>query len=598
MMEIGSSDYTGILAELKALNRTWCMVDGGNDDETNAVGSDQQQVGGDSREMQKTPLTPLEKSQKAISKLPASSGGSIVPCLFSALHKTNKNSKQGDKNKSSTSQTPEHPDNKKISTNEYELRQMEWHVVLILEIWSCASQSGRKTDLLDALSSAILLYRDQQSKSRNTDKKKKKKKRKRDKKDSKAPTILSEHEKERLVLDHFVDLLSRVPFLLPRDVPLSQFLNNNILSSNRLFWERSPRVVSHIYETFEIPNPYFKKKEKSPAAKKDGKKKEDDSAAKKRKSEKLQAIAKSKKRQRLALLTTKRPKYQGSHFHGNRDDLSKLLDKKKQKTAVSKGKSDKSISLTQRKSRRSKTTTTTANTNTNTNKRQRFENVDQTPTVQKRAGHQGKNKGSIRDENKMNSEKVRKSQDRPKRPTPSGGRTNIDALLADPIARDPPNKSAKTDATTRNNVLQGNKNSITEVLPMTPRKSTDTARVIGETPVPEGNFTPVPKSTLRLVVGETPVPSNRYKMVIGETPTYVNTFGSTPTSPFSSPPVLPSPSKLEECKIPSKQTVKLFGLLKRTNSVGMNAPKGLPKKTLKRTSSIDNARAFLRQKTL
>ncbi len=571
MMEMGSSD-TRILAKLKSLHKTWCM-DGG-DHEIDAAGIDQQQ----------TSLTPLENARTTISKLPASSNGLIVPCLFSALHKGNR---------SSTPQTPEPADKNKASTNEYTLRQMEWHVVLILELWSCASLSGRKTDITDALSSAILLYREEQSRqnSDNADKKKKKKKKKRkkDKKDSKK-TILSEPEKERLVLDHLVHLLSRVPFLLPRDVPLSRFLKNRILSSNRLFWERSPRTVSHIYETFEIPNPCLKKKEKSPTAKKDVKKKEDDVAAKKRKSEKLLAMAKSKKRQRLALLSTKRPKYQGSHFHGNRDDLSKLLDKKKPKTSLSKGNS-----LSQRKSSSSKITTTN-----NTNKRQRFEKVDPTPSVRKKADHQGKNKGNIRDENKINSEKVRKSQDRPKRPKPSGGRTSIDAILADPIARVPQNKSAKTNATTRNNVnVQGNKSSITEVLPMTPRKSADTARVIGETPVKEGNFTPVPKSTARLVVGETPVPNNLSKVVVGETPTYENNFRSTPTSPFFSPPVLPSPSKLEECKLPSKQPVKLFGLLKRTNNVGLNAPKGLSKKpAMKRTSSIDNARAFLRQKSL
>jgi hypothetical protein len=644
---MAGSDVATIVAQLKALNRTWCIdgkdgsttadIDIDIDIDINAVVN----VGNSTNKLQQldpqnkqttATLTPLEQARIAISKLPPTTSssssdtsettitnGSIVPYLFSALKEKDNDTKdviKDEKNVSSSSQTlPSGTNKNNVTRNEYELRQMEWHIVLLLELWSCASQSSdkerdsSKSMVLDALAVSILLYRDQsRQKSRNnTNHKKKRKKRKKD--NRKKPknnvssvtttttttttTNMSEKEKETLFLDHLVQVLYRAPFLLPRDVPLSEFLTYRILSRESLFWERLHHVVSHIYETFEISNPFvFVPKSK------DGEddrgdisidesvlvmssglhEKSDDSkeqhscslpgsgkiknfadettttvAAKKRKAayrEKLLAIAKNKKRQRLASLTTKK-KHRGSHFSRNLDYISKLLEKKKTKTILSSSNStcgkmgiansDDGAKATLKERKTSKN-----NFATTTTRNHGSENVDLSARTkvdrQEKKKHSDMNRGNAETKVKRG-EEVIQSRGRSKRPSQpkevSQQAINeqappsidlMETILDNKRKRNNHNNNNTNDNSNGN----GNNNS-----------GSNGSRNVEVLPM-------TPRKTLRsyatLVVGETPVPTRRFEaVVVGATPVAGNgssrvletIVGETPTyenNSFGSPP--------------------------------------------------------------
>ena len=597
-----SNADSGILEELKALNKSWCTSISPDKEETSNV-TDAKSNGKEEADpkKKKAPLTPLVKARNAISKLPPSSD-SIVPYLFSALNKTTKDVNKTPQDATSAAPSSQSPtDMEKDSENNFKLRQMEWHVVLVLELL-CASQSRdglvSMAAVLDALVASIRLYREEQSRTKHKKLDKKKKKKKKRKRKA-SPQILSQEDKEKLLLDHLIEVLSRAPFLLPRTVPLSQFLNTNILS-DKILWASLPNVVSHIYQAFEIPNPHLKKPkdrslllgssvldpnivvdstERDSAIPKASKKKNVDSeASKKRKTEKLQNIAKTKKRQRLASLTSKK-KHRGSHFHRNLDDISKLLDKNQSKSALSAnrdksklGRNDKSTALKERKS------------NTGNSKSKLSAKAGRTETNKL---NPDKNQKSVRSKRPLNATVVRRND-------------NIDDLLADPMAK----RSSTNDKIANGNPSRKSSNSnestTVETLPMTPRRkvrSDAESRIISETPVPSS-------SGRRMVVGETPVPADR--TTVAETPTYDNRFGSTPISsaPFFSPPPLPSPMTLPTPSVEetTKQPVKLFGLLKRTNSITSRGRmetgmKGGAKNRAPSTSSIDKGLAFLRSKS-
>ena len=597
-----SNADSGILEELKALNESWCRSISPDKDET-SNGTDSKSNGQEdgNPKKKKAPLTPLEKARNAISKLPPSSD-SIVPYLFSSLHATTKdvnNTSQDATSATPSSQSP--PDTEKVSENDYKLRQMEWHVVLVLELL-CASQSRdglvSMPAVLDELVASIRLHREEQSRTKHQKLDKRKKKKKKRKREP-SPTILSQEEKEKLLLNHMIEVLSRAPFLLPRTIPLSQFLNTNVLSDKTL-WKNLPNVVSYIYQAFEIPNPHLKKpKDRSmllgssvldpnividsterdstiPKASK--KKNVDVEASKKRKTEKLQNIAKTKKRQRLASLTSKK-KHRGSHFHRNLDDISKLLDKTQSKSALSAsrgksklGRNDKSATLKERKS------------NTDNSK----------SALSAKAGRA--------ETNKLNPDKNQKSvrSKRPLNATVLRRKDNIDDLLADPTAKRSSTNHKAANGNPSKKSSTSNQSTTVDALPMTPRRkvrSDAESRIINETPVPSS-------SGRRMVVGETPVPADR--TTVAETPTYDNRFGSTPISsaPFFSPPPLLSPMTLPTPSVEetTKQPVKLFGLLKRTNSITSRGRmetgmKGGAKNRAQSTSSIDKGLAFLRSKS-
>ena len=622
---------TEIVAQLKAFNRTWRVdVDAynkDNKDESIAAGADAR-IGPnknylDQKGKKVMALSPLEKARTTISKLSHASGAaaatattsvSIVQHLFAALSEAVNDTETAEDRTSSASSSKELTlGTNNLTNSNSKLRQIEWHIVLTLELWSCVSQSTPnekfhfKLLVLDALTDSIMSYRDQLQKNDKTvinkNIKFKPRKRKKNKKDSKTSvTAKSEKEKETLLFDHLVQVLSRAPFLLPINFPLSEFLIKHIFIQERNFWKRLPYVVSHIFDAFEISNPYLKPTEevvervpeKSPLLP-SGQKDEnvhsnrrrknnvtDTTTAMKRKAlkEKMETIAKNKKRQRLASLTSKK-KRRGSHFHRNLDDISKLLDSKNAKTIHHSSSSRKRVAMNSRDG-----------IEATLKERKVSENNPGTKSSQNRSHRIG-----LPARKKMNNQRHRKNN--PNSRGHSQGKNN------DEVRQGEVTQS-----------LGGNKN--TGVLPMTPRKSvrSDTSLVVGETPVPSCAGT-----RYEAVARETPVTRNdsaTLNQIVGETPTNDNSFGARAMSsskyPFLSPPSLPSPVKMhtdalvEENAIPLKQPLKLFGtvkLLKRTNSVGSrskiqdrNFDSSSAVRRNDSSSSIDMARAFLRSKSL
>ena len=610
----GSDAVTIVLAQLKALNRTWC-IDGNNSldqkDGSTTAGTDdvvktgnntnkRQQLDPKNKQQTTATLTSLEKARIAISKLPPATSSTdettttkslIVPYLFSALNEKYENdtndATKDEKTVSSSLQTPPSGTNNNTVTssrNEYELRRMEWHIVLLLELWSCTS---RKSMVLDALAVSILLYRDQsrqKSTRNNTKQKKKSKKRKKDKKrdpknsTSSATIILSEKEKETLFLDHLVQVLSRAPFLLPRDVSLSEFLTDRILTRERLFWERLRHIVSHIYESFDTSNPFVDEGQNDRgdigidgsllflSSGLDDKKKNDDSkeqqqqhscslpggdkkqkqhradettvtaaaaaaAAKKRKAaasrEKLQAIAKNKKRQRLASLTSSKKKnHRGSHFSRNLGDISKLLETKKTKKtkpipsssshSSTRGKMGIANSEDGAKATLKERKATSNNVTSTTTRHHRSEKVDPSVRQKKQNNRSDMNRGNAETKVKLGEEAI---QSRGRSKIPSQPKEVSQQVIHEQAAP----SIDQNEAITPDNKRKRNKhsNDSTSGISNSNRSNSNSgsnrSRNIEVLPM-------TPRRTVRsdttLVVGETPVPSTRRfeATVVGETP--------------------------------------------------------------------------------
>jgi len=553
--------------------------------------------------------------------------------------------------------------------NEYELRQLEWHIVLLLELWSCVSlstdkRSSSKPLVLEKITISILFYRDQLRKKDGIAEKKKKKKRKQ-KKNSRNDPIASaksmpEKAKETLFHDHLTETLSKAPFWLPTNVPLSEFLINHIFNSERCFWERLQHVVSHIFETFEILNPYsLKSKEDEvnnesngtllwlssdpdeenvdstgnpfPGREKIRVKKTSSDKKRKPSRQKLEAIARNNKKLRLASLTSKK-RNRGSHFHRNFDDISKLLERKKTKSAPSNygGKTITSNAdgsapaVIKDKKVRDKKLIASA---------QHPHSKKANSSIRKKDEHQTKkvSHNGVKGTNRMKTE-IRFKRRRIEQ-------TDIDFTKSDLNKRNLGNKSENSTFYTEingTNTVSSNRSSNNEFLPMTPRKtaSSYTAPVVTETPVPTDS---------RFVVEETPVASGLPRFsekIVGESPTFENNSVATPTTSSASyyhsysPPALPSPTNLsasmtmtEATMVSRKQPAKLFGtvkLLKRTNSNASRrkvkiwekneqygitnnaAAKSLStadrKKAVTRDgegpTAIEKARAFLRSRTI
>ena len=165
-----STSYTILVAQLKALNRTWCSQ-GGNynengtiipsletgTDTASKIVSDSTVQELDHQDDATITVTALEKARFAISNQITSLSSDkieatidlIVPYIFSALREKEGSSKDDAeidrKSPTFTQQSP--PRTKQASAYKYNLRQIEWHVVLLLELWSFASGSKRERTL-------------------------------------------------------------------------------------------------------------------------------------------------------------------------------------------------------------------------------------------------------------------------------------------------------------------------------------------------------------------------------------------------------------------------------------------------------------------
>ena len=689
-MDPGSCNIK-IAAQLQALNRTWC-IDGRNAHEDGMTTGDTGVVVDGAgvivsnnlkyhlhqKNKQMVTLTPLEKARLAISKfLPPTLSDKtrgridfIVPYIFSVLAQSKDSIRkdENNENKSPSTLKISSTSSDRNATNEYELRQMEWHIVLLLELWSCVSsstdeRSPSKIFVLETITISILFYRDQLRKKDMNGEKKKKKKRKK-KKDSRKDPIgsaktMSEKAKDTLFNDHLTQILSKAPFLLPSNVPFSEFLINRIFSSDRHFSERLQHVVSYVFETFEITNPFLSKAENDesenetndtllwlssntdkktfdstrnpfPGGEKIHAKETSSDKKRKPSREKLQAITKNKKRRRLASLTSKK-RNRGSHFHRNFDDISKLLERKKTKFAPSSSGGKKNIY----NSDESAAATIEAR---KVGDKKFIPTAHQTyskkavPSIRKKIEHETKTKNhvSVKAANRINTENILK-RSRSVQTNNEFPKTDLSQRI---LRNRSENSTCYTDIHDTNR--SSNKGSNTEVLPMTPRKTVGsyTASVVGETPVPRNSNT---------IVEETPVTSGLPRFsdnIVGETPTSENNSVTTPRMQSASDYhsfsllALPSPTKLsasttsaEETIISRKQPAKLFGTVKLSKRTNSNASMGKVKKwegngqysvtnnaaakSLSRTevksgfmrdgegpSAIEKARAFLRSKTL
>lgn len=178
------------------------------------------------------------------------------------------------------------------------LRQIEWHVILILELWIHYGDP-----VLDATYPHIIL----------SGKKKKKFK--------KLPSAVSISEKRTTLLNHLTNILSRAAFFVPVQQSLGEYLTAQCLTKR--IWKRMPTVVTYILDQFEVANPHLPKEEDAANLLPTRKKKKKSANKKSEKKARVQ-IAMPRPR----LLAQKKSRFGGSHFHrsGCHKEISKLLD--------------------------------------------------------------------------------------------------------------------------------------------------------------------------------------------------------------------------------------------------------------------------------
>ena len=348
-------------------------------------------AGDDKRSIRKmttkeTKKTPLEKAISILS-CNALDPNRVIPALFSVLGNNSRC-----KTNTSTSTTSSTTNTDTSSNNK--LKQIEWHAVLLLELWAT-------TATLEAIDKDALLFLDvcvrhiQQmieeehvhriDNDRRSRRSSKKRRRRNEEKDgntggeekessrkrnrnkantrstmiSKTATVSSDassvniKHKETMILDHLVRLFSRAPFLLPIETPLRDFLCRCL--NRKRHWERLPQIISHIFETFEVRNPFLSISDSSEVDDNNTDKRSLSVGGsmhqttlpsvagvmvvpKKKSRRELQLLAlaavKNNKKKRLTALSSKK-KRRGSHFHRNIQDISKLLNKNKTTPSLS-----------------------------------------------------------------------------------------------------------------------------------------------------------------------------------------------------------------------------------------------------------------------
>jgi hypothetical protein len=224
------------------------------------------------------------------------------------------------------------------------LKQIQWHITMILDLWG--RKSGGRNDEAWMEQCAALLKDADKGNHRNKGRDKRK--------HNKCKKRLA----KSLIQIHLVHTLSRAPYLLPFGTPLGSFLSTIIQKQH---WEATPNVVSHLYEAFEIPNPFLQNKnegdvtygfgflsiasgavaplldsnmdtEESNTATMEPSPEAAKKAPKKRQRDKNPVADKQQKKQRV-LTTLKQNRFKTTtnrttHFHSKIKDISKLLDKR------------------------------------------------------------------------------------------------------------------------------------------------------------------------------------------------------------------------------------------------------------------------------
>jgi hypothetical protein len=173
------------------------------------------------------------------------------------------------------------------------LRQIEWQIVMMLELRILCGE----TKLAERVSKVLSKRRTKQNK-----------------KKSRPP--------QKVLLDFLVQTLSKAAFLLPSDQPFGSFLTKNCLTKQT--WHRLPEVSTFLLDFFEVANPYSlaKKEEDMPL--------HNPSTHRKKKIKTAAAAKQPKslpKKAPLRRLPLKRKNnVRARHFNANLQDISKMLD--------------------------------------------------------------------------------------------------------------------------------------------------------------------------------------------------------------------------------------------------------------------------------
>lgn len=427
------------------------------------------------------------------------------------------------------------------------LKKIEWHIVLMLELWIYYGES-----FLDLSYRRILKLQNK----KNAKKKKRKKK-------SSLPSIkegvATQLEKHNALLDHLTNILSRAAFFLPVHETLGSFFTRRCLTK-RVF-VKHPKVFTHILDHFELQNPYVPKL--------------DDEAVstimivkKKKTLAKKAAPSKKKKlklKQRPRLVDPKqRHHFRGNHFHRNMSDISKLLDHSNTPNYRSSKGNDK---LSKRRSK-----LVTPHTDSTSKSKQEIATFatkkeisrDTNVAINRKIG------SAKRSNEEIVQADTKKSK---KRQLKSSYTTPEETGLMTPLAN---KKRQRTDSekmvmeTPLATTLIGDRTIVNET-PLYLRN--DKTTIVGETPIANGNNS-------ENIVGETPCNNNTLKMV-DETP--ISKSGNISLS-------LPEPV----------QPMKLFATLKPRQQRSSNIPPKSQSGEKKRKTSavVAAARAYLQRNSL
>jgi hypothetical protein len=247
-----------IVNQLQVLHKSLC------DDDDNDCGQDEngnsvEKESGDHNDA-KISQSPLELALNLISNDSSSSALSVlkvVPCLFSTLREiftaTDDTPRKNEKDDTRVTNTTN------ASTK---LKQIQWHVALLLKLWAVVGDG--------LVSACATLLRDDALLLGQGKKKKRDRKRKHydsgnskmyeystNKEETQQQQQQAQQQPEKtMLLDHLVETLARAPFLLPMELSLRDFMATKCLFQEH-HWNPLPDVVAHLFDAFEIPNPFL-----------------------------------------------------------------------------------------------------------------------------------------------------------------------------------------------------------------------------------------------------------------------------------------------------------------------------------------------------
>lgn len=400
------------------------------------------------------------------------------------------------------------------------LRNIEWHAVLLVELWI---QHGYSTVEM-AYPKLVTI----------SGKPNKKKKRKKDSKPCSSTPLAATHEqKETVLLDHLSSTLSRAAFCLPANATFGAFLTRRCFSSR--VWRKLPHVVTHVLNEFELANPFLTKDkanmdEKIMLVKK-----------KKKRVKVKKCVVEEKPRRRLIAL--KKNRFVGSHFHRSNSlrHMSKLLDDDHSTPA----------------------TNTNNNSKSKSSSRSKLVTPHSTVSISKRQSSETKKRQQLTISDSMNSTNKSTVQN-----------FNNDAMKK--ALKGKGEKRQRDDCIMTTPLANRKKRSISfqqEVVAETPIRHATHNTVVGETPMSK-------PALATSVVGETPIPGARTQQtVVGETPcrqaSAETTVDAPPRMAFS--PVAVQPLNLfatikprqasKNAEVPPKEQLPQRSRLRPTNAV-------------------------------